>query len=124
MLRQRRGTYRGDWQLYDLNGESFGPEVYLEIEVVGPDPEEIDETGLTMLFDFIKEAEEATWASGEVSYSLLETDISDDCGATPFHKAWLPLALPSLRGNVQSDGNVLLDVPGSGLPVFLRVAIR
>jgi len=104
------GRYRGNWQLHDLNGEPFGPEIYLEIEVVAPDPEEVDQTGLTTLFDFIKEAGTATWSSGETSYSVLETDINESL-ELPASQGLVAVGPALLRGNVESDGNVLLTYP-------------
>ncbi|MDX1522166.1 MAG: NBR1-Ig-like domain-containing protein, partial [Anaerolineae bacterium] len=75
------GSYRGVWQLYDLNGQPFGPTMYLEIEVVagaaGPAAGPIDSSGAETLFDFVANAESAEWSSGQVQYEVQATAISD-----------------------------------------------
>ncbi len=104
------GQYRGEWQLYDLTGEPFGPEIYLEIEVVPPDPSQIDQSSLTTLYDFIEKAGEATWSSDEVAYRLAETDISETL-KLPAPRGLVVRGGAQLRGNVASEGKVLLTYP-------------
>jgi hypothetical protein len=104
------GKYRGDWQLYSLTGEPFGPVIYLEIEVSSPTPTEIDQSNLTTLYDFLENAGEATWSSGEATYTLLETDISENL-ELPAPQGMVVLGKAQLRGNVESERNVLLTYP-------------
>jgi hypothetical protein len=104
------GEFRGDWQLYDLNDEPFGPEMYLEIEVLPVDPTDLDESDATVLYDFIDRASEATWSSGGAAYTLLQTDI-DETLPLPAGDAMVATGPALLRGNVNSDGNVLLTYP-------------
>lgn len=104
------GEYRGEWQLYELTGEPFGPEMYLEIEVVPPDLSDIDDSELTTLYDFVEKADEATWSSGETTYAPLETDINETL-ELPAPQGMIAIGSALLRGNVTSEGNVLLTYP-------------
>jgi protein phosphatase len=105
------GTYRGDWQLYDLNGEAFGPKFYLEIEVTAPDASTLAESDLTTLYDFLANAGEATWTSGEVTYPLQESDINETMDL-PAPNGLLVRGPAQLRGSVvDSQSDVLLAYP-------------
>jgi protein phosphatase len=111
------GSYRGDWQLYDLNGEPFGPEMYLEIEVSPAGPADLEASDLLTLYDFIDRAGEATWSSGDLPYTPLETDISETL-PLPGAAGMVAVGPARLRGNVDSDGNVLLTYPHRELGVI------
>jgi protein phosphatase len=104
------GTYRGDWQLYDLNGQAFGPEFYLEIEVVAPDATALAESDLTTLYDFLANAGEAIWTSGEVTYPLQESGINETMDL-PAPRGLIVRGPAQLRGNVASQSEVLLTYP-------------
>jgi serine/threonine protein phosphatase PrpC len=104
------GTYRGDWQLFDLSGQAFGPEMYLEIEVVPPDPAQVDESQVTVLYDFIENADEATWISERVSYVVRETGINETL-ELPAAEGMVATGVAQLRGNAVSDRPVLLTYP-------------
>ncbi len=107
------GQYRGEWQLYDLTGEAFGPVMYLEIEVVPPDPAEIAAANQTTLYDFIENADKATWLSKDDTYTLLETDIDENLQLPP--QGVVARGIGLLRGNVKSEKNVLLTYPHRAL---------
>jgi hypothetical protein len=111
------GSYRGDWQLYDLNGEPFGPEMYLEIEVSPAGPADLEASDLLTLYDFVDQASEATWSSGDLPYTPLETDISETL-PLPGAAGMVAIGPARLRGNVNSDGNVLLTYPHRELGVI------
>jgi len=51
--------------------------MYLEIEVSPSGPAELEASDLLTLYDFIDQAGEATWSSGDLPYTPLETDISE-----------------------------------------------
>jgi len=104
------GNYRGDWQLFDLNGEPFGPEMYLEIEVVAPDPTQVEAANVDTLYNFIEQAGQATWSTGQTSYTLLETEISEEI-ELPAPEGFVARGPATLRGNVKSSNNVLLTYP-------------
>jgi protein phosphatase len=105
------GTYRGDWQLYDLNGEVFGPKFYLEIEVTALDATTLAESDLTTLYDFLASANEATWTSGEVAYPLQESNINEAMDL-PAPKGLIVRGPAQLRGSVvDSQSDVLLAYP-------------
>lgn len=104
------GAYRGDWQLYDLNGEAFGPKFYLEIEVTAPDASSLAESDLTTLYDFLANAGEATWTSGEVAYPLQESAINETMDL-PAPKGLIVRGPAQLRGNADSQSDVLLTYP-------------
>lgn len=104
------GTYRGDWQLFDLSGAPFGPEMYLEIVVLPPDPTQVDESEVTVLYDFIENAGEATWISERVSYVVRETEISETL-ELPAAEGMVATGIAQLRGNTVSDRPALLTYP-------------
>lgn len=104
------GSYRGDWQLFDLNGEPFGPEMYLEIEVVAPDPTQVEAANLETLYNFIEQADQAAWSTGQTSYTLIESEISEEL-ELPAPEGLVARGQATLRGNVKSSHNVLLTYP-------------
>jgi protein phosphatase len=111
------GDYRSVWQLYDLAGEPFGPTMYLEIEAVAG---VVSTTGsgssgqAETLFDFVANAPQATWSSGQVSYTLEAARVSETL-ALPDSGGLVALGTSQLRGNVESDGEVLLTYPHQDL---------
>jgi protein phosphatase len=104
------GEYRSEWQLYDLNGEAFGPVMYLEIEVTPPDLTDLAMVEQATLYDFVDKAGAATWSAGGEIYSLLEIDISDRL-QLPAPQGTVARGIGLLRGNVTSERNVLLTYP-------------
>ncbi|MCB9076936.1 MAG: hypothetical protein H6631_05060 [Anaerolineaceae bacterium] len=105
------GQYRGVWQLHDLNGEPFGPEMYLEIEVVPADPTElVDEGSSTVLYDFIENADKATWTAGDNTYTPLATNVSEEL-EIPTPEGLVAKGRGLLRGNQESKQDVLLTYP-------------
>jgi serine/threonine protein phosphatase PrpC len=102
------GNYRSSWQLFDLNGDPFGPELYLEIEVV---PTTLAETSIeNILFDFVAQAATATWQSDETNYTVTPTTISETL-VIPRPEGIVAIGQAELRGNQQSEGSVLLTYP-------------
>ncbi len=104
------GEYRGVWQLYDQKGDPFGPTMYLEIEVVPGAPAAADTADSETVYDFIENAPDAAWSSGQVSYTLQETRVSEAL-KLPESGGLVALGSAQLRGNVESPGNVLLTYP-------------
>lgn len=104
------GSYRGEWQLHDLEGEPFGPKMYLEIAVVGPDPSDVDADSFETVYDFIENADKATWTSGDVTYTPQATEIDETLElSTP--EGLVATGSGLLRGNAQSERDVLLTYP-------------
>lgn len=108
------GAYRSEWQLYDLNGEAFGPVIYVEIEVTPPDLTDPAAFEQATLYDFIDNAGQATWSAGGEIYTVLETDISDRL-QLPALQGTVARGVGLLRGNVTTERNVLLTFPHRGL---------
>ena len=102
------GQYRGTWQMFDLNGEPFGPELYVEIQVTASAPAAVDQANANDLYDFIANAAAANWSAGETTYTLQETALNDTLQPAP---GLVALGPALLRGNTQSAGNVLLTYP-------------
>jgi len=104
------GTYRGEWQLHDLAGEPFGPVMYVEIEVTAPDIADIDNADLATLYDFVANANEATWSSGEINYTPAAGMISETL-ELPTSEGLVMSGIAQLRGNQESAKEVLLTHP-------------
>ncbi len=103
------GTYRAAWQLHDLNGQPFGPEMYLEIEVTAAKVTSGNSGQLNVLYDFVANAANGDWSAGDISYAVQQTDISETLELTP---AGLVAVGPAqLRGNKTSPGSTLLTYP-------------
>jgi protein phosphatase len=106
---EQPGVYRSVWQLYDLEDQPFGPELYLEIEVAPPDPAALLDRAAT-LYDFIAEADQAVWRAGSEVYQPASTAINDTLKLKP-PQALVATGQARLRGNQQSAGPVLLTYP-------------
>jgi protein phosphatase len=105
------GRYRGEWQLHDLAGTPFGAVMYVEIEVVGAaDVNTIDQVGANTLYDFVRDAGEAVWSSGDVTYVPQTTTISEQL-PLPSPQGLVASGIAQLRGNKESEKNVLLTYP-------------
>jgi hypothetical protein len=103
------GTYRGNWQMVGLDGEPFGPDLYLEIKVV-PGILNVDEASVTTLYDFVAEAAQAQWTAGDVTYQVTEAPIDRNL-VIPDPQGIVVVGLAELRGDTMSPGNVLMTHP-------------
>lgn len=103
------GTYRSNWQLYDLTGQPFGPDLYVEIKVV-PGMVKLDETNLTTLYDFVLNATQAKWSAGETTYTVTSAPIDRNL-VIPAPQGIVVIGPTELRGNVSSPDNVLMTHP-------------
>lgn len=104
------GSYRGEWQLFDLNGEPFGPELYLEIEVVASEAASVDGSNADTLYDFIENVSNATWSSDGVTYTPLETNIETSL-EVPLTEGLIAIGPGLLRGSTETGGDILLAYP-------------
>jgi serine/threonine protein phosphatase PrpC len=108
---EEAGTYRGNWQMFDLQGQPFGPEMYLEIEVLPSSaPTQVNTSTAAILYDFIENASQATWSSGTTSYTVRETEISETL-ELPEAEGMVALGVAQLRGNEASTEKALLTYP-------------
>lgn len=104
------GVHRGVWQLHDLTGQPFGPELYLEIEVTPAAAGSKTNTGHTqVLYDFVANAASGQWSSGNATYTVQQTPLSDALQLPP--AGLVAVGVAQLRGNKTSDGNALLTYP-------------
>lgn len=103
------GTYRGSWQLVGLDGQPFGPELYLEIKVV-PGILRVDESKLTTLYDFVANAAQAKWSAGDVTYQVVQAPIDRNL-VIPDPQGIVVVGPAELRGDTTSPGNVLMTHP-------------
>jgi serine/threonine protein phosphatase PrpC len=103
------GTYRGNWQLFDLTGQPFGPDLYVEIKVV-PGIVRLDDSQLTTLYDFILNATQARWTAGDVAYTVSNASIDRNL-VIPAPQGIVVIGPTELRGNVASPANVLMTHP-------------
>lgn len=104
------GSYRTTWQLFDLNGEPFGPELYMEIEVTASAPAAIDPADVSTLYNFIENFDQATWTAGGVIYTPQATEVTENIQLPP-GQGVVAIGPALLRGNQNSNGNVLLTYP-------------
>lgn len=102
------GTYRGSWQMVGLDGQSFGPDLYLEIKVV-PGILKVDEAKATTLYDFVADAAQARWSAGEVTYSVVDTPIDRNL-IIPDPQGIVAVGPAEFRGDTSSP-KVLLTHP-------------
>jgi hypothetical protein len=102
------GTYRGTWQMAGLDGELFGPELYLEIEVV-PGILRVDETQATTLYDFVANAAQAQWSAGDGPYTVVEAPIDRNL-IIPDPQGIVAVGPAEFRGDTSSP-NVLMTHP-------------
>lgn len=103
------GTYRGSWQMIGLDGEPFGPDLYLEIKVV-PGLLRIDEASVTTLYDFVAEAAQAQWSAGDVTYQVVTAPVDRNL-VIPDPQGIVVVGPAELRGDTTSSGNVLMTHP-------------
>ena len=105
------GTHRGQWQMYDLEGEPFGADLYVEIDVVAPEPGTVVENpNEATIYNFIEQATTADWQSDEVVYTPQAGRIDSDLVITS------PLGIvvsgiAELRGRRDTVADVLLTHP-------------
>ncbi len=104
------GQYQATWQLHDLSGQPFGPELYLEIEVTTAAIGAADVAQLNTLYDFVANAEAATWTSGDTGYTVLRSPISDTM-ELPRPQGLVAVGPAQLRGNKTSQNDALLTYP-------------
>ncbi|NJN99146.1 MAG: hypothetical protein HC875_36160, partial [Anaerolineales bacterium] len=103
------GTYRGNWQLVGVDGEPFGPDLYLEIKVA-PGILRVDEANATPLYDFVANAAQAQWSAGGTTYTVAETPIDRNL-IIPDPQGLVALGPAEFRGETTVPGNVLLTHP-------------
>jgi hypothetical protein len=103
------GVYRGNWQMVGLDGEPFGPDLYLEIEVV-PGIVRVDESEVTPLYDFVANADQATWSAGGTAYTIAAAPI-DRSLVIPDPQGIVVVGPAELRGDTTSPGDVLMTHP-------------
>jgi serine/threonine protein phosphatase PrpC len=103
------GVYRGNWQMVGLDGEPFGPDLYLEIEVA-PGIVRVDESEATTLYDFVANAGQATWSAGGTAYTVAAAPI-DRSLVIPDPQGIVVVGPAELRGDTASPGNVLMTHP-------------
>jgi hypothetical protein len=103
------GVYRGNWQMVGLDGEPFGPELYLEIEVV-PGIVRVDESEVTTLYDFVANATQASWSAAGTAYTVAAAPI-DRSLVIPDPQGIVVVGPAELRGDTVSPGNVLMTHP-------------
>ncbi|MDM8531514.1 NBR1-Ig-like domain-containing protein [Anaerolineales bacterium HSG25] len=105
------GTHRSQWQMYDLEGEPFGADLYVEINVVAPEPGVIvGNPNETTIYNFIEQAADADWQSDDIIYTPQAGRIDSDLVVTS------PLGIvvsgiAELRGRRDTIADVLLTHP-------------
>jgi serine/threonine protein phosphatase PrpC len=104
------GAHQSTWQLYTPADEPFGPELYVEIEVVPGAAPPLDETAVNTLYDFIENAEQATWLAGNSTYRIEQTPINQDL-VIPYPQGIVAVGEAEFGGNYQAPGPVLLTHP-------------
>jgi serine/threonine protein phosphatase PrpC len=107
------GTYRATWQLHDLQGQPFGPDLYLEIEVLPA----AASANANAIFDFIASADTARWTSGETEITVSRSEISESL-PLPSPLGLVVVGQAQLRGNKASNGEVLLTYPDQSTGVI------
>jgi hypothetical protein len=104
------GTYQATWQLFDLAGEPFGPELYVEIEVLPDVAPPVAESEAITLFDFIEQADQATWLAEDSTYRVNQAPINQDL-VIPFPQGIIAVGEAEFGGDYQPPGAVLLTHP-------------
>lgn len=104
------GTYRGTWQLHSLNGEPFGPELYLEINVVPGAFSPAADAEAMILYDFVNSATQATWSVGSQNYVPVNATIDRNL-VIPFPDGMVAIGPGEFSGNFEAPSNVLLTHP-------------
>jgi serine/threonine protein phosphatase PrpC len=103
------GTYRGNWQLFDLTGQPFGPDLYVEIKVV-PGVAPLNNSQLTTLYDFVLNATQAQWSAEDVTYTITNAPIDRNL-VIPAPQGIVVIGATELRGDTPSPDNVLMTHP-------------
>ncbi len=109
------GTYRATWQLHDLQGQPFGPDLFLEIEV--SPAAAAASANANVIFDFVAGAAAAQWSSGETAITVSQGDISETM-PLPAPQGMAVVGPAQLRGNKTSPGPVLLTYPDQAAGVI------
>ncbi|MDM8527767.1 NBR1-Ig-like domain-containing protein [Anaerolineales bacterium HSG24] len=105
------GTHRSQWQMYDLEGESFGADLYVEIKVVPPEPGAVIENpNETTIYSFIEQVATADWQSDEIIYTPQAGRIDSDLVITS-PLGIVVLGIAELRGRRDTVADVLLTHP-------------
>ena len=107
---ETNGTYRGTWQLHSLNGEPFGPELYLEINVVPGAISPAADADATVLYDFVNSATQATWSVGSQIYTPVNATIDRNL-VIPFPDGMVAIGPGEFSGDFEAPDNVLLTHP-------------
>jgi hypothetical protein len=104
------GTYRGTWQLHSLTGEPFGPELFVEIQVVPGAYSPAVDANATTVYDFINNATQASWSAGDERYAAVNATI-DRSLVIPFPDGMVAIGSTEFGGDYESPDNVLLTHP-------------
>jgi len=105
------GSYRTHWQIYDLKGQPFGADLYAQIEVVPPEPGAVvSKPNETMVYDFIINADKATWTSKETTYEVKSGRI-DATLTIPVPEGIVAKGIAEMRGRRDTAQEVLLTHP-------------
>jgi hypothetical protein len=104
------GTYRGTWQLHSLTGEPFGPELFVEIQVVPGAYSPAVDANATTVYNFINNATQAFWSTGDETYSAVNATI-DRALVIPFPDGMVAIGSTEFGGDYESPDNVLLTHP-------------
>lgn len=104
------GTYRGTWQLHSLAGEPFGPELYLEINVVPGAFSPAADAEATVLYDFVNSATQAIWSVGSQNYAPVNATIDRNL-VIPFPDGMIAIGPGEFSGDFEVPDNVLLTHP-------------
>jgi len=107
---EEAGSYQATWQLFDPTGEPFGPELYVEIKVLPDAAPPVDEAETTTLFDFVEQAEQATWLAGNSTYRVNQAPINQNL-VIPFPQGIIAVGEAEFGGDYQPPGPVLLTHP-------------
>lgn len=106
------GNYRSTWQMHDLAEEPFGAKLYVEIEVVPPEPGTIiidpDET---TLYNFIDNADQANWFSDDVATYQLQENRIDAALTITAPLGVVVTGIAEMRGRQDTTQPVLLSHP-------------
>jgi len=106
------GNYQSSWQFHNLEGEPFGAEISVVIEVTAPEPGTVTiNQNETVLYNFIEQANEAEWVSGEEITYTPETGRIDKALVIPAPLGLVVIGPAELRGRRETATDVLLTHP-------------